>query len=52
MNLIGPSYLPEGVILLCKIAEEILEKIPNAISEKINKKFFYFMVKKIRNLKE
>lgn len=50
MDLIGPSYLPDGVILLCEIAEEILEKLPEEISAKINKKFFYFMFKNIKTL--
>lgn len=50
MDLIGPSYLPQGVILLCEIAEEILGKLPNEILQNINKEFFYFMFNKMKNL--
>lgn len=51
MDLIGPSHLPKGVILLCEIADEILAKLPEETSKKINTKFFYFMFNKIKNLK-
>jgi predicted nucleotidyltransferase len=50
IDLLGPSYLPQGVILLCEIAEEILEKLPEEISKEVNKKFFYFMLDKIKVL--
>ncbi|MFL0249629.1 nucleotidyltransferase domain-containing protein [Clostridium neuense] len=50
VDLLGPTYLPEGVVLLCEISEEILGKLPEEILERINKKFFYFMFSKIKQL--
>jgi len=51
VDLLGPTYLPKGVVLLCEISEEILGKLPEEILERINKKFFYFMFSKIKKLK-
>lgn len=51
IDLIGPSYLPKGVILLAEIEEETLGKVPEEISKDINKQFFYFMFDKIKSLK-
>lgn len=51
VDLLGPTYLPKGVVLLCEILEEILGKLPEEILERINKKFFYFMLSKIKQLK-
>lgn len=48
---LAPSHLPDGVIMLCEIADELLKKLPIEVSEGINKKFFYFMFKRMKNLK-
>lgn len=50
MDLSGPSYLPTGVVLLVDIASEIIDKLPNEISRKININFFNFMSDKIKSL--
>lgn len=50
MDLLGPSHLPEGVKMLVKIADEVLEQLPKEISNKINKRFFSDMARKIRKL--
>lgn len=50
MDLLGPSFLPKGVIQLIDIANELIEKLPNEISAKINMDFFNYMSNKIRNL--
>jgi hypothetical protein len=51
MDLLGPSYLPQGVKILNEITEEILEELPKEISNKVNKIFFNSMAEKIRELK-
>ncbi|GGH27032.1 nucleotidyltransferase domain-containing protein [Paenibacillus segetis] len=51
MDYCGPSYLPKGVQLLTEIADEIMDKLPDEISNKLNKAFFYYMVEKINRLK-
>lgn len=50
IDLLGPSYLPEGVKMLVEIADEVLEQLPREISNKINKRFFRGMARKIREL--
>lgn len=50
MDLSGPCYLPRGVILLIDIAYEIINKLPNEISSKININFFNYMSDKIKKL--
>lgn len=51
VDLIAPSHLPDGVIMLCEIADEMLDKIPMEVSDGINKKFFYFMYDRMKKLK-
>lgn len=50
MDLSGPSYLPKGVILLAEVANEIIEKLPDEISDRINTTFFNYMLNKINRL--
>lgn len=52
MDKLGPKNLPEGVILLVKIAAEILDRLPRTLYDEINIKFFDFMSNKIKNLGE
>ena len=51
MDLLGPSFLPMGVVQLVEIAEELIEKLPEEISNKINRIFFNYMADKIGKLK-
>lgn len=51
MDLLGPSFLPKGVVQLVEIAEELIEKLPEEISNKINRIFFNYMADKIKKLK-
>lgn len=51
IDLLGPSYLPEGVKMLVEITDEVLEQLPKEISNKINRRFFRSMAGKIRDLK-
>lgn len=51
MDLIGPSYLPQGVKILAEIIDEVLEELPKELSNKINRVFFNTMAMKIRELK-
>ena len=51
VDLTAPSHLPDGVIMLCEIADEMLNKIPAEVSNGINKKFFYFMFDRMKKLK-
>ena len=51
MDLLGPSYLPEGVKMLAEILNETLEELPKQIFDKVNKIFLNSMIRKIRELK-
>ncbi len=51
MDLLGPSYLPEGVKVLIEIIDEILEELPKETSDKVNKIFLNTMFNKIKDLK-
>lgn len=51
MDLLGPSFLPKGVVQLVEIADEVIEKLPEEISSKINRIFFNYMSNKIKGLK-
>ena len=50
MDLSGPSYLPKGVILLGEIIDEIIKKLPDEVSNKVNTEFLYYMLDKINRL--
>lgn len=51
MDLLGPSYLPEGIKVLIGIIDEILEELPKETSDKVNKLFLNTMINKIEGLK-
>jgi predicted nucleotidyltransferase len=51
MDLLGPSYLPEGVKVLIEIINEVLEELPKEITKKVNKLFLNTMINKIEKLK-
>ena len=51
MDLLGPSYLPEGIKVLIGIIDEILEELPKETSDKVNKLFLDTMINKVENLK-
>lgn len=50
MDLSGPTHLPKGVVLLIEIVNEIIEKLPDITSSKINTEFLNYMSKKINRL--
>jgi len=52
IDVLGPSDLPKGVILLGELAEEIMEKLPKEVLNKINIRFFDFMMDRIRILEK
>jgi len=51
MDLLGPSSLPKGVVKLIEIAEELIDELPEEISNKVNMTFFNYMSNKIKELK-
>lgn len=51
MDLLGPSSILQGVKILVEITNEVIEKLPEYISNKINTVFFNYIVGKIKELK-
>lgn len=51
MDLLGPSNVLRGVILLLEIAREIMNTLPKEISNRINQKFFRYMFDKATKLR-
>ena len=51
LDLLGPSQVNYGVEVLCDIAVGTMEKLPSEIADRINKKFLYFMIDKIKELR-
>lgn len=49
-NLIGPAYLPSGVVKLSEIASDLLNTLPKEVCSEININFFNFMFDKIKSL--
>lgn len=47
---ISPSKLPQGLVDLLVILEEIIHKLPAEIRERLNMKFYNFMADRIRSL--
>lgn len=50
MDLLGPSYLPQGVVILIDIMGDIIVKLPEEAQAGINVAFFEFMASRIRSL--
>ncbi|QTA37904.1 aminoglycoside 6-adenylyltransferase [Thermosipho ferrireducens] len=51
MDFSGPSYLPEGAIMLAEILREIIEMHLNeTLKSKVNIEFFYFMFERFKKL--
>lgn len=50
MDLLGPSSVLQGINQLIKIVDEVIEMLPKNISDRVNKKFFDFMVERIISL--
>lgn len=51
VDLLGPSYLPQGVALLAEIVNELLEELPKEITDKMNKTFLHAASKKVLELR-
>jgi len=52
MDMIGPSFLPDGVIALVRLAEEAFKALPEDVRSHVNEPFFHFMKDKIVRLSE
>lgn len=50
MDLIGPSYLPDGVFGLVRLAEDVLTALPADVRIHVNEPFFQFMKQRLERL--
>lgn len=51
MDMIGPSFLPDGVTMIVRLAEEVYKALPEDVRVHVNEQFFRFMKDKIVRLK-